>query len=147
VDEKKRQDIDLVSEDANSTWINGELIDETDRYIEVGKAVLKPNGKEMQNGPQELLIDDDLNYFGHCPIPEHENQQLNIGRGHWGVCHTCKIKWFIGSNIFRSWPEENEEIWRANSARIMHYTELSFSRQGSNKEEKSQKNSAIQTIN
>jgi hypothetical protein len=67
------------------------------------------------------VIRDDDNYFGHCPIPEHENYYLNIGRGHWMVCDECKIKWFIGANLFSSWREENKGTWRTNAKRIKDY--------------------------
>lgn len=70
------------------------------------------------------VIRDDDNYFGHCPIPEHENYYLNIGRGHWMVCDECKIKWFIGANLFSSWREENKGTWRANAKRIKDYQEI-----------------------
>lgn len=76
---------------------------------------------------QQLIFDEEKNYFGHCPFPEHENYCLNIGRGHWMVCDTCKIKWFIGSNLFGSWRYENEDIWEANSEKIKDYKDLTDS--------------------
>ena len=63
----------------------------------------------------------DEHCFGHCPFPKHENYYLNIGRGHWMVCDKCKITWMIGANLFSSWRQENETIWRANSERIKEY--------------------------
>lgn len=75
-----------------------------------------------------LIFDDAKNYWGHCPFPEHENYFLNIGRGHWMVCDQCKIKWFIGSNLFGgSWRYENEQIWKANSEKIKYYKDLTNS--------------------
>jgi hypothetical protein len=70
------------------------------------------------------LVFDDEHYFGHCPFPEHANYCLNIGRCHWMVCDTCKIKWMIGENLFSSWRDENEGIWKANAERIRGYREV-----------------------
>jgi uncharacterized protein YeaO (DUF488 family) len=75
----------------------------------------------------KLVFDDDKNYWGHCPHPEHENYNMNIGRAHWMVCDVCKIKWLIGSNLFSSWRYESEETWIANSKHIKDYKNLSGS--------------------
>ena len=71
--------------------------------------------------PKEIIFDDDENYFGHCPVPDHENCYRNIGRSHWMVCDKCKIKWFMGENLFSSWRSESEEIWKANAEGIADY--------------------------
>ena len=81
----------------------------------------------MTSENMKLVFDEEENYWGHCPHPEHENYYLNIGRGHWMVCDKCKIKWFIGSNLFSSWREENEEIWKSNSEKIYGHRELTGS--------------------
>ena len=70
------------------------------------------------------LVFDDKHYFGHCPVPEHMNRHLNIGRGHWMVCDECRLKWLVGSNLFSSWREEDEKTWRGNSKRIGKYKEV-----------------------
>ena len=67
---------------------------------------------------------NDEHYFGHCSCPEHENHYLNIGRCHWMICNKCKIKWFIGENLFSSWREQNENIWRENEEKIRNYREV-----------------------
>ena len=71
-----------------------------------------------------LIVTDDDNYWGHCTVDSHENFYLNIGKGHWMVCHECKIKWFIGANLFSSWRQENRAIWIANSVMIKDYIDL-----------------------
>jgi len=72
----------------------------------------------------KTLVFDGENYFGHCSVPEHDNYYLNIGRGHWMVCDKCKIKWFIGANLFSSWRGQNRNIWEANAERIKNYDEI-----------------------
>lgn len=73
-----------------------------------------------------IKFDDDENYFGHCPVSEHENYYLNIGRAHWMVYQKCRIKWFMGENLFSFWRSENEETWKANAETIKGYEELDF---------------------
>jgi len=73
-----------------------------------------------------LIFDDDENYFGHCPVPEHENYYLNIGRSHWMVCDKCKIKWFMGENLFSSWRTQSEETWKRNEETIAGFEEVDF---------------------
>ena len=75
---------------------------------------------------KEIIFDDDENYFGHCPVPEHKNGYRNIGRRHWMVCDKCRIKWLMGENLFSFWRSENEEIWKANAETIKGYEELDF---------------------
>jgi len=72
----------------------------------------------------KTVVFNDDDYFGHCPIPEHENYYLNVGRRHWMVCDKCKITWFIGANLFSSWRQQNKAIWRKNAEIIMEYTEI-----------------------
>ena len=59
--------------------------------------------------------------FDVCPICSRHDGFINIGRGHWMVCHKHKKKWFIGSNLFSSWENEDEEIWRENHKIIKDY--------------------------
>ena len=74
----------------------------------------------------KVVVFNDDNYFGHCPFEEHDNYYLNIGRGHWMVCDKCKMKWFIGANLFCSWKGQDEAIWRANAEKITKYTEVDW---------------------
>ena len=78
----------------------------------------------LKKDQSKTVVFDDKDYFGHCSFTEHENHYLNIGRGHWMVCDKCELKWFIGENLFSSWREENEDIWKANADRIKDYREL-----------------------
>ena len=69
----------------------------------------------------EPVVFNDNHYFGHCGVPEHDNYYLNIGRAHWMACDECRIKWFIGENLFSSWRRQNEMIWNENAERIRKY--------------------------
>jgi len=72
------------------------------------------------------LIFNEHHYFGHCPILAHENYYLNISRGHWMVCDDCKIKWFIGANLFNSWRNQTKTTWKNNFTRIKNYKEITL---------------------
>jgi hypothetical protein len=61
---------------------------------------------------------------GDCPMCGRNDGYLNIGRGHWFLCHAHRTKWFIGSNLFSSWREEDEETWVRNSALLANYEEV-----------------------
>jgi len=63
-------------------------------------------------------------YFGHCPVPGHENYYLNVGRKHWMVCEKCRIKWLIGENLFSSWRQESADVWQRNAETIKEYEEV-----------------------
>jgi hypothetical protein len=67
-----------------------------------------------------------IDYFGGCPrCPDGKNDgYLNIWRANWFVCHTHRVKWCVGDNMFRSWRDESEEIWRTNARRIADYKEV-----------------------
>ena len=73
---------------------------------------------------KEAVLFDDDNYFGHCAVLEHQNYYLNVGRGHWMVCDKCRIKWFIGANLFSSWRYQNEDTWIANEKKLRKYREI-----------------------
>jgi hypothetical protein len=70
------------------------------------------------------LIFDEHHYFGHCPILTHENYYLNISRGHWMVCDECKIRWFIGANLFSSWRNQTKTTWKKNFIKIKDYEKI-----------------------
>ncbi len=70
------------------------------------------------------VVFDEDNYFGHCPVFEHKNYFLNIGRGHWMVCDECKITWYIGANLFSSWRYQNQAIWSVNAEKVKKYREI-----------------------
>jgi len=64
------------------------------------------------------------NHFGVCPKCHKNNGHLNIERTHWFVCHNCKTKWNVGSNLFSAWKHEDESIWMENAKRIADYEEV-----------------------
>jgi hypothetical protein len=63
------------------------------------------------------------NYFGGCP---HCGAGLceNVRKSHYGVCETHKVFWPIGSGLFSSWQEEDEEIWRKNREMLASFTQV-----------------------
>ena len=69
---------------------------------------------------------DLIDYFGACPLcSERRNDGfLNVRRLQWFVCHTHRVKWCVGENMFRAWRFESEEIWRANFEMLAEYTEV-----------------------
>jgi hypothetical protein len=73
----------------------------------------------------EKEMNDD--YFGVCPICRKHDGYINVGRGHWFLCHEHKIKWFAGSNLFDSWKEQTEEEQRKryDALGVGNYTEVS----------------------
>ena len=60
-------------------------------------------------------------YFGGCPHCGETAGYINIGRDHWFVCDRHKTKWWIGSNLFSSWRDEDEEVWRRNDYQLQNY--------------------------
>ena len=92
-------------------------------YIKRKNELLKQLRKENR-AVQKVKAIGNGHYFGHCPDPEHENYYLNINRGHWMVCDHCKIKWFIGENLFSSWRKEDKALWKANADKIRNYKEV-----------------------
>ena len=65
-------------------------------------------------GDDENEVFNRNHYFGGCPYCGDTSGYLNVGRGHIFVCDEHKTAWPIGSNLFSSWREENEEIWEKN---------------------------------
>jgi hypothetical protein len=63
-------------------------------------------------------------YFGVCPICQRQNGCRSIGRDHWFVCDTHKMKWWVGSNLFSSWRDQTEEELRANMDKLARYREV-----------------------
>lgn len=61
--------------------------------------------------------------FGGCPVCR-ECVALNIGKDHYGCCHTHKKKWYIGTNLFSNWKYEEESTWETNAATLSSYEEV-----------------------
>jgi hypothetical protein len=66
--------------------------------------------------------------FGLCPHCHKHDGIINVGQGHWIVCHEHKVKWFIGSNLFDSSRHQTEEEQRQiyDDLGIGTYKELSL---------------------
>ena len=62
-----------------------------------------------------------VDYFGGCPECGNCDGHLNVERTHWGVCHTHKTCWSIGSNLFSSWRYETEQQWIENHNKLLDY--------------------------
>ena len=62
-------------------------------------------------------------YVGSCPVCKELYEYLNIGSAHWAYCDRCRIRRYIGSNLFPSWRAEAESIWQANEARIRDFAD------------------------
>jgi len=57
-------------------------------------------------------------YFGACPVCGESDGCLNLGRDHWFYCDQHRTRWWIGSNLFSGWRDEDEETraWAAEKA-------------------------------
>lgn len=64
---------------------------------------------------------EEVDHFGGCPVCRRNDGYLNIGRGHWFVCHAHRFRWFVGANLFSSWKQERAEHWRRNFVLIGDY--------------------------
>ena len=62
--------------------------------------------------------------FGGCPVCGGNDGFLNINRGHWFMCKKHMTKWCAGSNLFRCWRFETEDIWRENFEILSDYREV-----------------------
>ena len=52
-------------------------------------------------------------HFGVCPYCQKSDGFINVGRGHFFLCHEHKVKWFVGENLFDSWKLQTEAEQRA----------------------------------
>jgi excinuclease UvrABC ATPase subunit len=64
------------------------------------------------------------NHFGRCPVCGGSGLCLNVGRDHWFVCSTHRVRWHVGSNLFSAWRHEDEETWRRNEAELLGYRDV-----------------------
>jgi hypothetical protein len=99
------------------------LVELLDSEHRISGPEMKPDSKQMKLN-FKLVFDDD-NYWGHCQYQGHRNYYLNLGRAHWMVCDECKIKWFVGENLFSSWRSQTEDMWMRNWEHIKWYREVS----------------------
>lgn len=68
--------------------------------------------------PQKLRV---KNYFGGCPHCGEATEFFNIYKSQWCYCEKHRTKWYFGTNLFSSWREENEEIWKYNYFKFAPY--------------------------
>lgn len=58
---------------------------------------------------------------GGCPKCGNCDTVLNVRQSHYGVCHTHRVWWHLGSNLFRSWQHETPETWEENKQILRSY--------------------------
>lgn len=75
----------------------------------------------MSETTKEILVDE---YFGGCPECGKSHGYFNIGRTHFFHCDDHKTMWPIGCNLFSSWKNETDEIWRENWKKFAKYREV-----------------------
>jgi hypothetical protein len=63
-------------------------------------------------------------YFGGCPVCGQVTGWANIGKAHWLFCEPHRLKWWIGTNLFSSWRQETEDVWRANAEMLQGMLEV-----------------------
>jgi hypothetical protein len=63
-------------------------------------------------------------YFGACPDCGATNGYINVGGQHWFVCRPHKTRWWAGYNLFSSWQDEGEAVWRRNADLLATYREV-----------------------
>ena len=44
----------------------------------------------------------------NAPVSDY----MNVGKAHFGLCHTCRLHFFAGANLFSSWRDQSEEEQR-----------------------------------
>jgi hypothetical protein len=66
----------------------------------------------------------EIHHFGGCPECGNSGGYLNIGRAHWFHCDEHLVKWLIGENLFSTWHDESEEVWKDNAQRLSLYREV-----------------------
>jgi hypothetical protein len=105
------------------------------------RALLDPGGGDRLQETLRQLVDrykqgeegevreQHVYYFGVCPECGLGNGYLNVHKTHFFVCDTHKVFWCVGFNLFSSWQEEDEQIWKENSKKLDSYKyveELNF---------------------
>ena len=121
---------------------NGGLTaDETAAQLEVDKATIRPRLSELRrkglitdsgirrqnvSGRKAIVWADgrEVDYFGLCPECHSGDGFLNVGRTHVFLCHSHRVKWIFGANIFSSWRWESEADWERNAQLLAGYREV-----------------------
>lgn len=56
--------------------------------------------------------------FGVCPECDTASGYVNIGAGHWFLCRTHKLVWYVGEGKLNTFLDEHSGIWAANHAAL-----------------------------
>ena len=67
------------------------------------------------------IVSNNITLFAGCPHCGNTDGYINIGEGHWFVCHLHKTQWYIGCDIFPDWKEQTEEQQRAIHSNVADY--------------------------
>lgn len=59
-----------------------------------------------------------------CPPSKGPDNIYNAGRAHRAACHTHRMSWLLGSNLFSSWRNETEAEQRERFREIEDYEDL-----------------------
>jgi hypothetical protein len=60
-------------------------------------------------------------WMGLCPKCRKPPDILNVERNHYGVCHSHKVAWFVGKDLFSNWQQEDKIKWRINAELLDNY--------------------------
>lgn len=67
---------------------------------------------------------DRVDNFGGCPECGGSDGYLNVRSAHALLCDKHRVYWWIGSSLFSTWQDEDEQIWRANAAQLDRYRQV-----------------------
>jgi len=56
-----------------------------------------------------------------CPTCSKSDGYFNISRDHYGFCDIHKTAWYLGSNLFTDWRDEDPSLWQFNRKRLARY--------------------------
>lgn len=78
---------------------------------------------------EEIWVDHSKEYnpdkpLGDCQCGNYDNKYLNIFKAHYGYCTDCGTYWHIGTNLFSSWKDEDEEQWKKNANFLRNLIEI-----------------------
>jgi hypothetical protein len=59
--------------------------------------------------------------LGDCECGKYDNRYVNVFKTHYGYCSNCMTCWEIGTNLFSSWKDEDDERWKNNANFLKNY--------------------------
>ena len=113
---------------------------------EIVKIIVK-NYRKLVKCELEIAELREKNYFGACSVCGSSDGYFIIGRNHFYICHKHKKRWNVGSNLFSTWRNENEKIWKKNWKKIFKYDEITGDEWRSKKIEKIEKKYQVKELN